>query len=40
MEALREILSPQSLVKRDGMWQYLEAKYLVPGDLIFLKVTT
>jgi H+-transporting ATPase len=36
--ALKNTLAPKCSVKRDGAWQTVEAKYLVPGDLITVKV--
>ena len=36
--ALKKALAPRCNVKRDGQWTNIEAKYLVPGDLIILKI--
>lgn len=36
--ALKKSLAPKCSVKRDGVWQILEAKDLVPGDLITIKL--
>jgi len=36
MEALASVLTPKARVKRDGRWQEVEAKLVVPGDLIRL----
>jgi H+-transporting ATPase len=35
---LKEKLAHFSLVLRDGTWRQIEAKYLVPGDIIKLKI--
>lgn len=37
IEMLKQKLSPDSRVKRDGKWQALQAKFLVPGDIIRLR---
>ncbi|AHD03703.1 cation-translocating P-type ATPase [Leisingera methylohalidivorans] len=37
LESLRNMLSPQTLVLRDGREQMIEARELVPGDLIILE---
>ena len=34
--ALRNSLKPKATVKRDGKWQNIESKELVPGDLVLL----
>lgn len=34
---LQALLSPSAQCKRDGKWQEIEARELVPGDLIQLK---
>lgn len=34
--ALKASLRPEATVKRDGVWQSIDASYLVPGDLITL----
>lgn len=34
LQALKELSAPTSIVKRDGKWQKIPSKELVPGDLI------
>ncbi len=36
LESLRSLTSPKAKVLRDGKWQTIDAKYLVPGDVIRL----
>ena len=36
MQALKDSLSPKAHVKRDGEWHELNARELVPGDLVSL----
>jgi H+-transporting ATPase len=36
--ALKKSLAPKCSVKRDGAWQTIDARNLVPGDLITIKV--
>ena len=36
VKALKSTLEPHSQVKRDGRWQEITAKHLVPGDLVRL----
>ena len=38
IEVLKNKLAKKSLVLRDGKWQEIEAKYLVMGDIIKLKI--
>ncbi|RUM88485.1 MAG: plasma-membrane proton-efflux P-type ATPase, partial [Thermovibrio sp.] len=38
LKVLKEKLAKKALVLRDGKWQLIEAKYLVPGDIIKLKI--
>lgn len=38
IEALKQSLAPKASVKRDGVFSQIEAKYLVPGDLVNLKL--
>ncbi|GMH57260.1 hypothetical protein TrST_g8275 [Triparma strigata] len=38
IDALKASLTPKCTVKRDGRWQGLDAKNLVPGDVINLKL--
>ena len=37
LEALKQMAAPRSRVKRDGLWTEIEARELVPGDLIGLE---
>jgi H+-transporting ATPase len=34
--ALKASLKPSATVKRDGSWQNIDAKFLVPGDMVLL----
>ncbi len=34
LESLKSLTSPKAKVLRDGKWQTIEAKYLVPGDIV------
>jgi H+-transporting ATPase len=34
--ALKASLKPTATVKRDGSWQNIDAKFLVPGDMVLL----
>ena len=34
--ALKAQLKPLATVKRDGQWKNIDAKYVVPGDLVLL----
>eukprot|EP00612_Vaucheria_litorea_P006482 CAMPEP_0171470554 /NCGR_PEP_ID=MMETSP0946-20130122/214_1 /TAXON_ID=109269 /ORGANISM="Vaucheria litorea, Strain CCMP2940" /LENGTH=1078 /DNA_ID=CAMNT_0011999947 /DNA_START=47 /DNA_END=3280 /DNA_ORIENTATION=+ len=36
--ALMKSLSPSCKVKRDGKWETIDAKYLVPGDIVTIKL--
>lgn len=36
--ALKKSLAPKCSVKRDGVWQTVDAQFLVPGDLITIKL--
>ena len=38
IEALQKTLSPTALVLRDGNWQSVKAKELVPGDIVRLQM--
>jgi H+-transporting ATPase len=38
LDLLRKQLTVQSRVKRDGRWQLIAAQYLVPGDVIHLRM--
>lgn len=38
IDALKQSLSPRATVKRGGDFRHLEAKYVVPGDLVNLKL--
>ncbi|MCK5238335.1 MAG: cation-translocating P-type ATPase, partial [Candidatus Thorarchaeota archaeon] len=38
LEALKEMAAPRAKVMRDGFWAVIDAKELVPGDLIALEV--
>ncbi|MCF8038907.1 MAG: plasma-membrane proton-efflux P-type ATPase [Desulfohalobiaceae bacterium] len=38
LSALKEELASQARVKRDGQWQEIDARDLVPGDIIGLKI--
>ncbi len=38
LKILKEKLAKKSLVLREGKWKEIEAKYLVPGDIIKLKI--
>ncbi|WP_457640200.1 plasma-membrane proton-efflux P-type ATPase [Persephonella sp.] len=38
LKVLKQKLAKKSIVLRDGKWQEIEAKYLVPGDIIKLKI--
>ena len=38
IEALKSKLALKARVKRDGKWQNIEAKILVPGDAVFVKL--
>ncbi len=37
LESIRDMLSPESEVRRDGAWQKIPAENLVPGDLVRLR---
>lgn len=37
IEALKEILASKAIAARDGIRQEIEARWLVPGDIIFLR---
>jgi Ca2+-transporting ATPase len=37
LEALKQMAAPRARVKRDGLWTEIEARELVPGDLIGLE---
>ncbi|MHA2425268.1 MAG: cation-translocating P-type ATPase, partial [Candidatus Thorarchaeota archaeon] len=37
LEALKEMAAPRAKVMRDGLWDVIDAKELVPGDLIALE---
>jgi Ca2+-transporting ATPase len=38
LEALAAVLSPHAKVKRDGVWQDVDAKNIVPGDILRLEL--
>ncbi len=38
LDALRELSAPVAAVKRDGEWMEVEARELVPGDIISLEI--
>ncbi len=38
IEVLKKKLAKKALVLRDGKWQVMEARYLVPGDIIKVKI--
>ncbi len=38
LKVLKEKLAKKALVKRDGVYQSIEAKWIVPGDIIKLKI--
>ncbi len=38
LKVLKEKLAKKALVLRDGKWKLIDAKYLVPGDIIKLKI--
>ncbi|WP_456457123.1 plasma-membrane proton-efflux P-type ATPase [Thermovibrio sp.] len=38
LKVLKEKLARRALVLRDGSWKLIDAKYLVPGDIIKLKI--
>ncbi len=38
IEVLQKKLAKKALVLRDGIWKVIEAKYLVPGDIIKVKI--
>jgi len=38
LEALSQFLQPKAKVKRDGRWQDIEAKLIVPGDVVRLEI--
>ncbi len=38
LKVLKEKLARKALVLRDGKWKLIDAKYLVPGDVIKLKI--
>ncbi len=38
LKVLKQKLAKKALVLRDGKWQEIESKYLVPGDIIKLKI--
>jgi len=38
LKVLKQKLAKKALVLRDGVWQEIEAKYLVPGDIIKIKI--
>lgn len=37
LEGIKNMLSPSALVRRDGKRKEIEAEYLVPGDIVYLK---
>lgn len=37
LEGIKKMLSPSALVRRDGKRKEIEAEYLVPGDIVYLK---
>jgi magnesium-transporting ATPase (P-type) len=37
IEALKDLQSPNAVVLRDGDWKQIEAKFLVPGDIVEVK---
>jgi len=37
LEALKDLSAPMAIAKRDGEWQEIEARSLVPGDVISLE---
>ena len=37
LEALKQMAAPRAKVMRDGLWDVIDAKELVPGDLIALE---
>jgi len=38
LKVLKQKLAQKTIVLRDGMWKEIEARYLVPGDIIKLKI--
>ena len=38
IKALKNKLALKARVLRDGIWQNIQARYLVPGDIIFIKL--
>ena len=38
LKVLKEKLAKKSLVLRDGVWKEVDARYIVPGDIIKLKI--
>jgi len=38
LEALSQFLQPKAKVKRDGQWREIEAKLIVPGDVVRLEI--
>ncbi len=38
LKVLKQKLAKKAIVLRDGKWQEIEAKYLVPGDIVKLKI--
>jgi len=38
LKVLKEKLARKALVLRDGTWKLIDAKYLVPGDIVKLKI--
>lgn len=38
IEALKQKLALKARVLRDGIWQNIEARFLVPGDIVFVKL--
>ncbi len=38
LAALKKKLAKQALVLRDGVYHYIDARYLVPGDIVKLKI--
>ncbi|MHA2208530.1 MAG: cation-translocating P-type ATPase [Candidatus Thorarchaeota archaeon] len=34
LDALKEMAAPRARVKRDGLWQEIDSRYVVPGDLL------
>ncbi|NPA52574.1 MAG: plasma-membrane proton-efflux P-type ATPase [Aquificae bacterium] len=38
LKVLKQKLAKKAIVLRDGKWQEIEAKYIVPGDIIKLKI--